>query len=77
MLGQKVLMLLLRRVETVVGFQFGHNGLVERTGGVELGDVGLGDALLFGVCGKIADRYWVPLSGPWRFSSVGLCATEK
>lgn len=37
MFGQKILMFLLRRVETVVGFQLGHNGLVERMGGVELG----------------------------------------
>ncbi len=52
MLGQKVLMLFLRRVETVVALQLGHNRFVEGMSGVELADVGLGHPLLFAALGE-------------------------
>ena len=50
----------------------------ERLGGIELRDIGLGELpLRVTPARKSPERYCVPLSGPCRFSSVGLCATEK
>jgi hypothetical protein len=30
-----------------------------------------------GVCGKMAERYWVPTSFPWRLSVVGSCSRNN
>ena len=62
-------MVVLGRIEGTVRLNFCDDGLLERTGLIELGDVGFRDLGLLGVVGKIAERYCGPKSGPCRLSS--------
>jgi hypothetical protein len=63
---QEVLMVILSRIEFPIRLDLGNDRRIEDARLVELGDIGLGDPRLLGasLVGKIAERYWVPLSGP-------------
>ena len=63
--GGVVLVVGLGRVEGRQGDDLGDDAVGEGLGAIELGDVGVGDALLVGVVKKTADRYCVPSSAPW------------
>lgn len=51
--------------------------LVLRLGSIELDNIPAGNACLLRRTGKIADRYGLPVSGPWRLRVVGSWATAK
>ena len=77
MLGQVILMITLGIMERFQGRHLSDDWLVENLRPIELLNVRFGNSLLFLI--RVEDRraICVPRSGPWRFNSVGLWATEK
>ncbi len=74
---REILMIALGRIERFHGFQLRYDRVGKHFGCIELRNISRGDFSCSGDAMKMAERYSGPVSGPCRFSSVGLCAIGK